>query len=190
MTDQPPLLADTPADAPTPAPPEPARQPPPPAGDWSAPPPTKPRSKLATYIVGAVVVALIVIGGYFISQNQAADELVVGQCFDEPNSSVDITTVVKHACTEAHDAEVFNVTEYDEGDAYPISLSVDNFIDETCVPAFETYVGKPYADSEEFSLGYFYPDETGWSRGDRTFTCYISRSDETKLTQSVKGAAS
>ena len=58
------------------------------------------------------------------------------------------------------------------------------------MPAFQTYVGKSYADSTDLSLGYFYPDEAGWKKGDRTFTCYITREDNTKLTQSVKGSAS
>ncbi|HEX3265952.1 MAG TPA: septum formation family protein [Candidatus Limnocylindrales bacterium] len=179
----PPLLNNPP---PPIAPPEP-----PPAGQWAAPPPTaKPASKLRTSIVGAIVLALVAVGAYYISQNQSADDLVVGQCFDEPNTSVDITTVVKHACTDAHDAEVFDVVEYSEGDTYPISSSVDSFIEEQCIPAFETYVGVAYADSADYSLGYFYPDATGWSKGDRTFTCYITREDDAKLTQSVKGAAS
>ena len=195
MTDQtppPPAQADEappllpPSPAPPMAPSEPA-----PAGQWAVPPPaTKPPSKLRTYIVGAVVLVLLAVGAYYISQNQSADDLVVGQCFDEPSSSVDITTVVKHACTEAHDAEVFNVVEYNEGDTYPISIAVDSFIEEQCIPAFQAYVGEAYADSTDYSLGYFYPDANGWSKGDRTFTCYISREDDTKLTQSVKGAAS
>jgi hypothetical protein len=142
-----------------------------------------------TYVVGAIVVVLLAVGAYFISQNQSADDLAIGQCFDEPSSSVDITTVVKHACTDAHDAEVFHVVEYNEGEAYPLSTSVDAFIEETCIPAFATYVGTAYADSLDYDLGYFYPDETGWNKGDRTFTCYVTRADDSKLTKSVKGAA-
>lgn len=188
MTDQTP---PPPAQAPEAPPISPAPPPAPPAGDWTAAGTTaKPPSKARLYIIGAVVLVLVVVGGYFISQNQRADDLVVGQCFDEPGKSVDITTVVKHACTEAHDAEVFSVVEYDEGDTYPISLSIQRFIDETCVTSFATYVGESYDESTDFDLGYFYPDETGWRQGDRTFTCYITRADGSKLTQSVKGAAS
>ena len=162
---------------------------PPPAG-----PPAQPArepSKVRTYIVFGVIGVLVLILGYAISQNQAAGDLAVGQCFDEPNRDVDITTVVKHECTEAHDAEVFHVVEYTEGDSYPISLAIDRFIDETCVPAFETYVGEPYETATDYNLAYFYPDSQAWSSGgDRTFTCYVTRSDGAKLTQSVKAAAS
>ena len=157
------------------------------------PPPAlapKAPSKTRLYIIGAVVLVLIAAGAYAISQNQAASDLAVGQCFDEPTSSVDITTVVKHACTEAHDAEVFHVVEYTEGDTFPISLSIDRFIDETCVPAFETYLGQPFESATDFDLGYFYPDRDSWDKGDRTFSCYITRVDGAKLTQTVKAAGS
>jgi hypothetical protein len=157
------------------------------------PPPAlapKAPSKRRLYIIGAVVLVLIAAGAYAISQNQLASDLAVGQCFDEPTSEVDITTVVKHACTESHDAEVFHVAEYTEGDAFPISLSLDRFIDETCVPAFETYLGRPFETATEFDLGYFYPDRDSWDKGDRTFSCYISRVDGAKMTQTVKAADS
>ena len=153
-------------------------------------PAAKPPSKMRTYIIGAVVLAVLAFGAYTISQNQNAGDLAVGQCFDEPGRDVDITTVVKHACTEAHDAEVFMVVEYDEGDTYPIAISLDSFIDENCVPEFESYIGQPYDIDAPYDLAYFYPDQEAWTGGkkDRTFTCYVVRTDGSKLTQSVKGA--
>lgn len=156
-----------------------------------AAPAAKPPSKVRTYIIGAVVLAVLAFGAWSISQNQSAGDLAVGQCFDEPGRDVDITTVVKQACTQAHDAEVFMVVEYDKGDAYPISPSLDSFIDEKCVPEFERYVGQPYDANTPYDLTYFYPDEEAWTKGskDRTFTCYVVRTDGTKLTQSVKAGA-
>ncbi len=193
MTDQPPPPAPAPTSDPT--------------GDWSpnaaaaAPPPAetappappaagKPPSKVRTYITFGVLAVIVVVLAFFISQNQSADDLAIGQCFDEPNRNTEITTVVKHACTEAHDAEVFHVVEYTGGDAYPISLSIDSFIDETCVPAFEAYVGEPFDTSSTYNLGWFYPSRETWEdKGDRTFTCYVTRIDDAKLTESVKGIA-
>ena len=154
-------------------------------------PAAKPKSKLRTYLTWAVVIAIGAFVVWSVSMNQNAGDLAVGQCFDEPGRDVDITTVVKHACTEAHDAEVFLVVEYNKGDTYPISTSLDSFIDETCVPAFATYVGEPYDTDTPYDLAYFYPDEDAWTKGskDRTFTCYVVRTDGTKLTQSVKAGA-
>lgn len=183
MTDQPPPRADPTSDAPA---------------EWSQPAPAaaaappaeaKPPSKLRTYITFGVIAIIVAVLAFAISQNQDASDLAVGQCFDEPAQDTGITTVVKQDCTAAHDAEVFHVVEYTGGDAFPISLSVDSFIADTCVPAFATYVGEPFETADEYNLGYFRPDRDAWDDGDRTFTCYISRVDDAKLTQSVKGIA-
>jgi hypothetical protein len=94
--------------------------------------------------------------------------------------------VTKQDCTVAHDAEVFHDTEY-VGDAttYPISLTMDRFVTDTCGPVFATYVGEEL-DTSDLTIGYFYPSRDGWEDGDRTVTCYAQRDDEAKLTQSVK----
>lgn len=190
MSDQQPPSAPTPTqDAPT----DWSASPPvaPPAAPPTAPPapPAKPPSKVRTYITFGVIAVIVAVLAFFISQNQNAADLAVGQCFDEPASDTGITTVVKHACTEAHDAEVFHVVEYTGGDAFPISLSIDSFIDDTCVPAFGTYVGEAFDTATDYALGYFYPDRDAWDDGDRTFTCYVSRADDAKLTTTVKGIA-
>ena len=198
MTDQPPPAPATPNSTPDPTPdpqPEwapaggaPVSPPPTEAAPPLAPPAQKPPSKTRTYITWAVIAVVVAIGAYFISQNQSASDLAIGQCFDEPAQETGITTVVKHACTESHDAEVFHVVEYDKGDAYPVSLSLDSFIDETCVVVFGTYIGEPFETATDFELGYFYPDREAWDKGDRTFTCYVTKADNSKLTQSVKRA--
>ena len=63
-----------------------------------------------------------------------------------------------------------------------------SFIDRTCVPAYEAYLGDPYDTASPYDLAYFYPDQDAWtsSKKDRTFTCYVVRTDGAKLTQSVK----
>lgn len=165
----------------------PPGSPPPPEAPSPAPPPAKEPSKVRTYITFGVIAVIIAVLAFFISQNENAGDLAVGQCFDEPANDTGITTVVKKACTEPHDAETFHVVEYTDGSAYPISLSIDSFIDDTCVPAFATYVGEAYETATEYNLRFFYPDREAWDGGDRTFTCYVSRVDDAKLTTTVKG---
>jgi len=138
-------------------------------------------------ILGGIAVFLAVVL-WAVRDNQSAADLAIGTCFDQPASTADISTVTKHACTEAHDAEVFHVAEY-TGSTYPISLSLDSFIDTACVPVFATYVGETFDESVDLTIGYFYPNREGWDSGDRTVTCYAIRADEAKLTQSVKVAA-
>jgi hypothetical protein len=39
---------------------------------------------------------------------------------------------------------------------------------------FEAYVGDTYDSREDVAVGYLYPLEEGWGRGDREMTCYLS----------------
>ena len=136
-------------------------------------------------ILGGIVAFLAVVL-WMVRDNQSAGDLAVGTCFDEPGRDTNITTVTRRDCTAPHDAEVFHVAEY-TGANYPISLSLDSFIEESCVPAFTTYVGQAVDESENLTIGYFHPSRDGWDDGDRTITCYAVRDDGAKLTTSVKG---
>lgn len=168
-----------------PAPPPPLSGPTPNA--VTSAPPSKP-GKLRAYVVIGVIVGLLAVILYATKDNAAAKDLVVGECFDVPTSAT-VSTVVRHPCTEPHGAEVIAVTEYTEPGTYPISLTLERFIDTACVPVFETYVGVDYEDEPDHTIGYFYPSRDGWSEGDRTITCYVTRIDKSLMTQSIRGSA-
>jgi hypothetical protein len=136
-------------------------------------------------IIIGVIVAFLAIVLFVVRNNVAADDLKVGDCFNIP-SGTSIQTVEKQPCNESHNAEVFFVGDY-TGENYPISLSLDSFIEDTCVPAFETYVGRAVDSEPELSIGYFYPSRDGWDDGDKTITCYVSQPDESPMTESLKG---
>ena len=40
----------------------------------------------------------------------------------------------------------------------------------------------------DYTIGYFYPNREAWDDGDRTFTCYVVRVDNAKMTQPVRSA--
>lgn len=145
----------------------------------------KPGGRRAIIIVG-VLVAFIAIVLFVVRNNVAADDLKVGDCFNVPNGTT-IQTVERHPCTETHTAEVIFVGDY-TGTSYPISLSLDSFVEDSCVPAFETYVGRGVDSDPELSIGYFYPSRDGWDSGDRTITCYITQPDESPMTDSLQGS--
>ena len=170
--------------------PEPPPPPPLTDGAPAMPPPIRAKpGKFRTYLSIAV---LIVIGAgvlWVVRNNQAADDLTVGTCFDVPTSA-EVTTVEKHACTEAHDAEVIFTGEYTGGSTYPLQASISDYLSTTCAPAFQTYVGIAYEDSTAFDMSYFKPSIDSWNQGDRTFTCYVHDANDAKLTKSAKGAAS
>lgn len=141
-----------------------------------------------------VAIPLVLIGGFLafvlwsVKDNQSADDLAVGTCFDVPTQT-SVSTVTRQDCTVAHDAEVFHNTEYDgDSTTYPISLTMDGFVIDTCGPVFATYVGEEL-EASDLTIGYFYPSRDGWGDGDRTVTCYAQPADESKLTQSVKAGS-
>ena len=179
MTEEP---QPTPAPVESP-PPAPLESPPPPPA--AAPPQA---SRRRTYIVIAVIVVFLGIVLFAVRDNQSAKDLAIGTCFDRPSGST-ITTVVKHACTEAHDAEVFHVAEYTPAGSYPGNVAFDAYIDGACSPVFESYVGESVDASADLTYGWYSPTEEGWNNGIHKFTCYAARKDEAKLTQSVKNSA-
>jgi hypothetical protein len=141
--------------------------------------------KARPIIIIGVIVAFLAIVLFVVRNNVSADDLKVGDCFTIPNGST-VMTVEKHPCAESHNAEVIFVGEYTDGSTYPISLSLDRYIETACVPAFETYVGRSVDSEPELSVGYFHPTRDGWNGGDRTITCYIAQPDESPMTQSLK----
>lgn len=188
MTDQPDAHSSPPPAAEPPVVAEPSVPAPPPAMAAPVAPPPAPAKPASKW---RVAIPLVIIGGFLavvlwaVKDNEFADDLAIGTCFDVPTQT-SISTVTKHACTEAHDAEVFHIGEMTgESGSYPISLTVDRFVTENCEPTFITYVGEAAA-AGDLTFGYFYPSRDGWEDGERSVTCYALRLDEAKLTQSVK----
>jgi hypothetical protein len=169
--------------APTPTAPygEPGVQPVPP------PAPAKPASKLRTIIPLVVIAGIIGAVLFATRDNQSAFDLDVGLCFDVPTET-SVSTVTKRDCTTPHDAEIFHNAEYSGSTEYPTSITFENFVEETCLPIFGTYVGVAYDDAEDLTVGWFYPTSESWADNDRTVTCYLGRLDEAKLSKSMKGS--
>jgi hypothetical protein len=163
----------------------PASQSPAPPPDAPPPPPATRTGKMRPVIIVGVIVAFLAIVLFAVRNNVAADDLKVGDCFTTTDKTT-IQTVDSQPCTQSHNAEVIFVGEY-SGDSYPISLSLDRYIEESCVPAFESYVGRAVGSEPELSIGYFYPSRDSWNSGNKTITCYVSQPDESPMTESLKG---
>ena len=140
-------------------------------------------------VAGAFTIAIL--GACTLLPGAVAD-LNLGDCFDEPTTEGDVSDVQHQPCDQPHDAEVMLVVQHpaDASTAYPVVSGFDDYIGETCVPAFSAYTGRDFQTDTEFDLGYFHPTLTGWGEGDREFTCYISRADGAKLTAPVRTAPS
>lgn len=98
--------------------------------------------------------------------------LEVGQCFNDPDETDEISDVEIVDCGEPHNNEVFHLFDL-AGDDYPGDAAVPDLAREGCIAAFDAYVGTPYLDSafEVFSL---FPTQESWDRGDdREVVCAI-----------------
>jgi hypothetical protein len=113
-------------------------------------------------------------------------DLAVGDCFDDPVSGGEISSVTAVDCATPHDNEVYAVYDFD-GTEYPGSGELTATADEGCESRFEDYVGIAYLDSALFYT-HLVPTEESWGTGDREIVCVLYEPNE-KLTGSMQGAA-
>lgn len=145
------------------------------------------RTLSAARPMAVFVLSLAVLAGCNMLPGAAAD-LKVGDCFDLPADSSDITEVQHRPCNEPHDAEVIAALTHPAGpdEAYPVVSGFGDYVNEQCLPTFESYTGRTFESEEELDVGYFHPTLLGWQDGDRGFTCHVVRLDRSKLTASVR----
>lgn len=119
---------------------------------------------------------------------QSAFELEVGDCFDDPSNFEEVETVPATECSQPHDNEVYG--NYDIAEAtWPGQSVVEDWADETCYEAFETYVGTSYQTSS-LDFGWLIPTQTSWDRlDDRTVTCFLYDLDLAKLSGSMRNTS-
>lgn len=191
-----------PGSSPTPAGPPPGpmgyQAPPPPPGPlgYTPPPPPKKSNRLGLIIL-AVIGLIVVVGVAYVALNRdsltgAVDALAVGDCIDEPAEDATITEVQHRPCNQPHDGEVFAVLTHPAGsdEPYPVVSGFDDYIQENCIPLWETYTGRTWATDTELDVSFLHPTITGWGEGDRGFSCYTTKYGGGKLIASVKNIGS
>ena len=144
------------------------------------------------WVIRIAIIAVIVIGGLIFRDRLSggANELKVGDCFDEPAAAKTVKDVQHHPCTESHTSEAVFVGDVPGQNAtYPGEAAFDDFALANCKPAFQTYTGTAIDAQEVLTMGYFFPVAEGWSKGDHQLTCYIIRVDGTPVTSSFKKAS-
>ena len=149
-----------------------------------------------------ILIRLLVIGaiglGAFLLRDRIsgnAGDLAVGDCFDAPAGET-LQDVQHHPCTEAHDAEVVHVGDHPApDDAPPLSAEeLETYVLNTCGDALIAYVGglesvEANAELQNIDIGWIYPTDEDWGRGEREITCYLHTVDGSQLTRSLKAAS-
>jgi hypothetical protein len=113
-------------------------------------------------------------------------DLAVGDCFDDPVTEGEVSSVSAVDCAQPHDNEVYAVYEY-SGDSYPGEEAMSAAADEGCAAEFEDFVGIPYLESALY-VTHLTPTQDSWDGGDREIVCVLSEPGE-KLEGSMEGAA-
>jgi len=172
-----------------------------PAAELAAPPPAIPLWRRIPF--GWIVVGVLVFGGAIggLIFNAArgssgeitkagdltAGDLRAGDCFDlKDPSAQEIGDVKAVPCTTEHEYEAFFVGAMPEGD-YPTEAAFTAWLEANCAPAFASYVGKPYDDSE-LDIFWLQPTNESWTNGDRSIQCAVYHPQIPRLTESLKGS--
>jgi len=131
-------------------------------------------------VSSALVVALAACG------TASVFDFTVGDCFDDPSESGEVSSVTTVDCAEPHDNEVYALFDYDGSDEYPGEETLSTAADDGCEGRFEAYVGTAYLDSEVYYT-HLIPTEESWGTGDREVVCVLYIPGE-KIEGSLEGS--
>ena len=89
----------------------------------------------------------------------------MGECFDAPtDQTAEVSDVQRQPCNEPHDAEVIASLTHPApaSEPYPVVSGFGDYIQQNCVPVFNSYTGRDCPDAE-LTLSFFRPTPTGWA---------------------------
>ena len=115
--------------------------------------------------------------------NTSAFNVEVGQCVQNAESEK-ISDLQVIDCAKPHQAEIFYTVELSAKQRIP-EEDLSDYARDTCIDAFEGYVGRSYEESE-LDTTELYPSEESWATGERTIACFAISADGEPLVGSVK----
>ena len=173
-----------------------------PPGELQTPPagpvPLWRRIPLGWLIVLVFIVGGAAVGWYFSAGRGSGGEITkagdlqakdlrVGDCFDlkDPSSDTvgDVTAV---PCSKEHEFELFFTASMPEG-TFPGDPGFKTYVQANCFPAFASYVGTAYDDSN-LDVYWLQPTAEGWGDGDRSVQCAVYHPRIHRLTDSLTGS--
>jgi Septum formation len=110
--------------------------------------------------------------------------LEVGQCFEDPGSATEVSSVETLECDAPHDLEVYALFDL-TGDDFPGELVVEESAVQGCYLQFSDYVGRDY-ETSMLDFSWLVPTSRSWGDGDREVVCTLYDVDERPLTGSMK----
>jgi Septum formation/Protein of unknown function (DUF2510) len=96
----------------------------------------------------------------------------VGDCLtDETSTEGEVSEVPTVPCDQPHTYEVYHSYIIDS-DEMPDSTEMDSIVQEQCLAAFETFIGRPYEQSI-YVFQSLTPTQESWDAGDRELLCLV-----------------
>lgn len=130
--------------------------------------------------IGGTLIVVVLIGGWIANRGStAADDLAVGDCFEDP-TGLEITKVEDQSCDGLHDAEIIAIVQAPPGMDYPSQFSFTppgaalGPGEQACIDAV------PESDinfaniPDDTVIGFFFPQRSDWDDGKRDLICYLS----------------
>ena len=118
-----------------------------------------------------------------LGDNTSAFDVEVGQCVQNAESE-EISDLQVTDCAKPHQAEIFYTVELSAKQRIP-EEDLSDYARDTCIDAFEGYVGRSYEESE-LDTTELYPSEESWATGERTIACFAISADGEPLVGSIK----
>jgi hypothetical protein len=150
---------------------------------------------LRLWWIPAIAVVLVV--GYLVSARRDGSgqiesggtlqvtDLRSGDCFNTEAES-EISDVDAVPCNEAHEYQVFHVTDHQTA-TYPSDAEFGAIFETLCVGPFEGFVGMSYATSALWA-DMITPSESSFGDGDREYMCILYDPADTTMTSTMENA--
>jgi hypothetical protein len=112
-------------------------------------------------------------------------EIAVGDCLSDDVAGANVEEVPTVPCDQPHTSEVYFTYNIEE-ESFPSPERMDSLTEEQCMPAFESFIGMPYDDSE-IEVTTLEPTAESWEQGDRELVCMVV-DPAGEVTGSLEGA--
>jgi hypothetical protein len=117
--------------------------------------------------------------------------LEVGDCFDDwENLELDVVQEVESVpvvdCADPHDNEMYLVEHLPQG-PFPGDDAMEQMAVDSCLGAFDGFVGTPYADSR-LDFGFLVSTSEMWDADIRRISCFVWDIEFLKLTGTMRNA--
>jgi Septum formation/Protein of unknown function (DUF2510) len=104
-------------------------------------------------------------------ETQDVFALGVGDCAADSSLEGEVQEVTIIDCNQPHATEVFHSYLIPDG-SLPDEAGINTIVEEQCLPAFQSFVGLDYYDSE-LEVTFLSPTQESWDAGDRELLCLI-----------------